>query len=68
MVSIFGVEIKPNLQQQTAEHELPLSIQAADAIPSSIKTSRGKDGPEESDDKVDDAEDDNDHENLVNNC
>ena len=47
---------------------MPLSIQAADAIPSSIKTSSGKDGPEESDDKVDDAEDDNDHENLVNNC
>ena len=56
--------IKPNVQQRTAEHELHLSTQAADAMPSSIKTSCGEDGPEESDDEVDDAEDHNDHINL----
>ena len=52
----------PNLQ--TTEHDLPLSTQAEDQ--SSIKTSRGEDGPEESNDEVDDAEDDNDPVNLIN--
>ena len=37
-------------------------------MPSSFKISRGEDGPEEFDDKVDDAEEDNDHVNPVNNC
>ena len=54
---MYGGGIKPNLQQRTAEHELHLSTQAADAMPSSIKTSCGEDGPEESDDEVNDAED-----------
>ena len=58
--------IKPNVQQRTAEHELHLSTQAADAMPSSITTSSGEDGPEESNDDVDDPEDDN--VSLVNNC
>ena len=49
------------MQQQTAEHEVPLSTQAADAMPTSVKTSRGEDGAKESDDDVDEAEDNNDH-------
>ena len=43
------------------EHEVPLPTQAADAMPTSVKTSRGEDGAKESDDDVDEAEDNNDH-------
>ena len=60
-LSMYGGGIKPNMQQQTAEHEVPLSTQAADAMPTSVKTSRGEDGAKESDDDVDEAEDNNDH-------
>ena len=49
------------MQQRTTEHEVPLSTQAADAMPTSVKTSRGEDGAKESDDDVDEAEDNNDH-------
>ena len=52
------------MQQQTAEHEVPLSTQAADAMPTSVKTSRGEDGAKESDDDVDEAEDNNDHNTI----
>ena len=51
-----------------SSHEVPLSTQAANAMPSSNKTSHGEDGPEESNNEcneVDDAEDENDHVSLV---